>query len=355
MTNFDYGNARIRAMKSRLLSRQELGALAEVGTVTGLLNALTKTAYRTSIEAALVQLTGLAALNKALQLEWVQTVGCIGRFFTDEAAKQVKLLLRRYDVDNVKAVLRGVSQHISADEIVVQTLPVGTLAAADLSALARAEGVRAVVDLLATWRNPLAAPLLVLQTKRPFTDLFEMELVLEQWYYARETAVSAPPFLLYSLQLEADITNLLTLLRQVGSPEAKDLLNQRFGASTLTPLLVGPGKISFQLLNQAASQPTFGQAIAALAGTPYHAVLTHALPIYTATHRLTVFELALTRYRLQQAASWVVRDPLGIGVVAGYLVLKTAEIANLRRIAQGIEIGLTAEGIHADLLFASSS
>ena len=40
MSDFDYGNARLRVMKSRLLSRQELEALAEAGSLNGLIAAL---------------------------------------------------------------------------------------------------------------------------------------------------------------------------------------------------------------------------------------------------------------------------------------------------------------------------
>ena len=52
MPSYDYGNARLRAMKSRLLSRPEMEALAQVGSVQALINALVKSAYRKAIEEA---------------------------------------------------------------------------------------------------------------------------------------------------------------------------------------------------------------------------------------------------------------------------------------------------------------
>ena len=57
MSGFDYGNARLRALKSKLLSQRDLDALAESGSLQGLIAAMTKTAYRKPIEAALAPLS----------------------------------------------------------------------------------------------------------------------------------------------------------------------------------------------------------------------------------------------------------------------------------------------------------
>jgi hypothetical protein len=48
MADYDYGNARLRVMKSRLLPRSELEVLAEAGSLDGLIAALTKTVYQKS-------------------------------------------------------------------------------------------------------------------------------------------------------------------------------------------------------------------------------------------------------------------------------------------------------------------
>jgi vacuolar-type H+-ATPase subunit C/Vma6 len=68
MSGYDYGNARLRAMKSRLLSGRDLEALAEIGSLDGLIAALAKTVYRETVEIALVRASGLACVNEALRL-----------------------------------------------------------------------------------------------------------------------------------------------------------------------------------------------------------------------------------------------------------------------------------------------
>ena len=75
MADFDYGNARIRAMKSRLLARRELEALAETGSLQGMISALAKTAYQKSVEAALTRASGLECITQAIRTDLIGTLG----------------------------------------------------------------------------------------------------------------------------------------------------------------------------------------------------------------------------------------------------------------------------------------
>jgi vacuolar-type H+-ATPase subunit C/Vma6 len=127
MAGFDYGNARLHVMKSRLLSRRELEALVESGSLKGLITGLTKTAYRKFIESALARLSGMACIVEALREELIRTVGGIGGFYSEEAAGGVAVVLRRYDVHNLKAILRGLSTNAPPGEILPILLPVGEL------------------------------------------------------------------------------------------------------------------------------------------------------------------------------------------------------------------------------------
>ena len=69
MPDFDYANARLRAMKSRLLSPETLSALADETDIPSLLDALVRTPYREAVEAALIRQDGVSALARSLQLD----------------------------------------------------------------------------------------------------------------------------------------------------------------------------------------------------------------------------------------------------------------------------------------------
>jgi V/A-type H+-transporting ATPase subunit C len=356
MSEFDYGNARLRARKARLLPRRTLEGLAEAGSLQGLLTALTNTVYRQAVEAALVRLTGMDALAEALRHDLVATLGNVRRFFAGRAGELAALTLRRYDLHNVKTVLRGLARHIPANEILASTLPVGDLGLADLTQLAGVADFRMAIDLLATWRTPLAQPLLELRARRPGADVPEMELALDRWHVhsalevARAANEEGRP-LLQALMLEADAANILTALRLIGVPEKAAILRQRFGTEDVTALFVGPGHVPFALLAQVAHQASIAQAVQILAQTPYGALLAQALESYTSSGRLSAFERALAQRQLQHAASLIAHDTLGIGVLLGYVALKTNEVANLRVIAQGLWLGHKPDRIRAELMF----
>jgi vacuolar-type H+-ATPase subunit C/Vma6 len=75
MADYDYGNARLHVMKSRLLPRRELETLADKGSLQGLIAALTKTVYQKSVEAALTRTTGMQCIDEALRNDLVNTIG----------------------------------------------------------------------------------------------------------------------------------------------------------------------------------------------------------------------------------------------------------------------------------------
>jgi vacuolar-type H+-ATPase subunit C/Vma6 len=64
-----------------------------------------------------------------------------------------------------------------------------------------------------------------------------------------------------------------------------------------------------------------------------------------------VFERQLNRFRLDWLSKLVGKDPLGIGMVLGYLALKTTEVSNIRWIAHGIYLGMPASSIRSELVY----
>lgn len=341
-------------MKSRLLPRRTLEGLTEVGSVPGLIAALTNTPYREAVAAALVRLTGLDCLAEALRNDLVASLGRVKDFYSEAAKALAQLVLLRYDVHNIKTILRGLAGHVPAQEIMGSTLPIGELRPADIVELIRVANWRMALDLLATWRLPAAKPLLELRSAQRSRDggmeLLEMEVALDRWYFDTALAGADDTPLRAAVVLEADLTNILTALRLIDVPDVAAILRERLGAADVTRLFVGPGHVPFARLAEAAHQESIPHAIDLLATTAYGAALTGALPAYAASSRLSVFERALAQQQLHHAGSLVASDPLGIGVLLGYAALKTNEVANLRTIAQGLLLGEKPDRIRSELM-----
>lgn len=354
MPDYDYGNARLHAMKSLLLSGHELNALVNAGSLQGLISALTKTAYRKSVESALTRTSGMDCIEDALRSDLENTVGKIFSFYNGSARKMVSIVLRVYDIHNIKAILRGLSKNFPAGEILKTLLPVGELKYSLLRELARLRNPREAIDALSSMRQPIAWPLITQRMEHPGAQLFELELALERWHYreARRTMRTENRLdgaLSHALALEADLSNVLFALRFARDPSERDLLHEHFGDEEISCMFIGPGHISFEILTEACQQDNVAMAIETLTDTALALALQAGLERYEQTQRLSDIEKQLKRYRLVWMAYQMTKDPLGIGVVLGYIAIKTNEVGNIRWIAHGIDLGMKAETIQDEL------
>lgn len=354
MPGFEYGNARLRAMRSRLLSSRELEGLSQAKSLPAMISILATTAYRKPVEASLARTYGVEVIAEALRNDLITTLDKVRCFYSEQAGDTVALILRSYDIHNLKSILRGLAKHAPPGEILNTLLPVSELSHLLLSELTSAPGPRVAIDRLASMNLPIAQPLIQLRGEHPGADLPEMELALDRWYfqqalvYIKENNLTDTP-LDIAIRMQADFTNLLTVLRFSHMPSERKLVRQQYGSETVGDLLVGPGFLSFDMLLQAAEQDNIEKAINTLPDTRYKALLQESLNNYLRSGRLSDFEKHFNRYRLKWMSGMIARDPLGVGVVLGYLALKINEVSNIRWIAQGISHGLETAVISNEL------
>lgn len=356
MHGYDYGNTRLRAMRSRLLPRETIESWARFKAVSELLNALTQTRYHRAVEAALARTSGLAAVREALRQHTVRTLGPVTGYYEGASGQAVRTVFLAYDVRNLRAVFRGVARQVAPDRIARSLIPVGELETGILLEITHADDLRAAVDRLATLRLSMARPLLELRARRPEAGLSDVDLALQRWYFQQahtrlEGLGGATQSLLEALNREADLVNLgvaLRLARALGASGARERVVGENGAGLV---FVEPGRISHQRLRRALDQPEFGRTIRELSVRPFDQPLRAGYREYERTARLSAFERHLYRFHLDWCAGRIARDPLGIGVLVGYESLLSNEIRNLRWIAQGIHWGLTAAEIGEQLTF----
>jgi V/A-type H+-transporting ATPase subunit C len=293
-------------------------------------------------------------IEDALRHNLGSTVGKIRGFYTGSAQKMVAIVLQAYDIHNLKAILRGLSKNIPAGEILRTLLPVGELKYPLLRELARMRNPREAIDTLASMGQPMAWPLITLRTERPGAQLFELELALEQWHYRESrrslrTENRLDGALANALALEADLSNVQTALRFARDPSERELLRNYFGDEPIDCLFIGPGRIAFDLLTEACHRDNVDAAIETLTGTGLGPALQAGLERYEQSQRLSDIEKQLKHYRLTWMANQIFKDPLGIGVVLGYIAVKTNEVGNIRWVAHGINLGLKTDTILDEL------
>jgi len=344
-----YINARVRGMHRHLLDRGAFKALLLQPDLDSLIADLQKTPYRQDIEKACVQYSGILCVESALRNHLIRTFSGIHRMFKgDPAESYIRVFLNRWDIHNLKTILRGKNIHSTADEIRECLIPAGTLDEATLMELTAQKGVRAIVDLLATWRIDYAVPLSHhLEEWSRERDLVPMEHALDQFYYnfARDTVQKNryEDLILGDLiRTEIDIANLKSALifiqDRIGPEEAKQFF------------LDGGTCIHRSLFNGMIADGTFDSALQRLEKTPYRFLL-HTPPEVIRSGRISSMEKELDRYLICRGASVFRADPLSVILVIGYLWKKFNEVTNLRIIARCRDAGLSDEELEAELIY----
>lgn len=358
-SGYDYGNARLRAMRSRLFQAIDYQNLLNKGSIEEVITALAETPYKEDIELALTRLAGVSCIFEAVRANLTRTLRQIRAFFEGEPLGLVDMLLRRWDRHNLLTILRAQSQEIAPETALAATVPVGQLDEVSLRELARQPGFRAVIELMSIWQLPYAAALRHVQPRLgTLPDLDQLELALNQAHYASlmqslSQGNGNKAIFLEHLQIELDLVNLITSLRLVRRPELIALVQHYYNTSDVRPLLIEPGgHLPVTRLVELVMQAGNVEGVVhGLSDTRYSPALSTGWQRYQAGESsLTVFERELERWQAQQVAAMFTHNPLSIAIPIGYTGCKAIEAANLRIIAQAVALGLKRDDIRQELI-----
>jgi V/A-type H+-transporting ATPase subunit C len=339
--DFPYVNARVRAMRSRLLTPGQMDELVATPHLAGLLQALSATPYAPDLQEALARYDGLRAVDAALARNLQRTAHAILGFADGPARHLIRLLLLRWDLANLRAIVRGRHAGRSAEEILDAIVPAGTLSEVALKEMAGHQDITALAGTLDLLDHPLADALVEGVAEYAKTgDLLGLELRLERAYadhVMRQTAGRRDARALRDmLMMEIDAANLKTALRlaSVDGPSEGERLRFFIPGGRLVTAK------SFLALSVASTQ-----------ASAWLHLRIQGFPIKELPRDLIVFERDLdVQLAHTMAGRYIGGDPLGLDIVIGYLAMKTAEVANLRLIARGKFLGLAEDVVRREMV-----
>lgn len=347
--DYGYANARIRGMRSRLFARPFLEGLIETPDIKRLVQDLSDTEYGPDLEEMLIHGIDAGTVDAALKNNMVRTFGKVTGFLGEDAEYLVGTLLGRWDVFNVKTILRAKRMHIEIEELRDGLLPVGRLLSqVDLDALAMAEDVKAVVDTIATWGLSLTVPLREGFTEFAKTgDLASMELALDQHYAQWATRRLArrgvnTRMARKVLATQIDVGNLVMVFR-LQKADAQAVYAEQYFIS-------GGASISVELYQELAAMSDVDEVLNKLRSTPYGRALDDVAIVYLEHNSISVFERALEDLLMRRTLGLGRGDPLGVGVAISYLWAKQNEITNIRIIVKGKAVGMPLERLRKELI-----
>jgi V/A-type H+-transporting ATPase subunit C len=348
MALFDYGNTRLRARLSNLLSFDRLVSFTDYTSIDSFLSSLIKTQYKESIETALTFAHGYACLSQAMRMELAQISEDLARFYQDEEARLVSLIFMRDDLLNLKTIVRGQIHEIPTDEIEDSFLALGSISLVYLKELAKAKNLNDMVNKMVVYQLPAAQMLLALRPSKKKLTSADVELALEKWFFQQvQDALKGNSESLALLRefyaIEADTINLNTALWAVRSPA-------RFEDEPVEKYMFAEGNLPLRRMIKLAKADSVEDAVRSLFATKYGTYLKKGLACYADTHYLSEFENQMRMYLINWLSKLPKLFPLGIGVPLGYYARKRTEIYNLRWIGKGIESGFEPAYIRENLV-----
>lgn len=318
---YGYGCTRIKALETQLLSRKQWADLFGVSSLAEMTVMLQETAYKDALVRASQKHEGIALLLVGLQDNWVRTLRTVERVIPERARSALDVLLREWEVEDVKTVCakKALGQPVAIEELTVATESSRRLC----EKLIQQKDWPALLTVLKSsgYGDALRSEGARVQDPKDFRVLSQ---ALDRAYAKQVSEVlkaKAHPNTRALLRLRQEFLQTMIVLRLKPFASKADVEKELFGI---------PSQKVRKLLD-AADLP---DAIAQL-GLP-----DSVLALYREKDALSVIELGLEKQFVQTVLRKFRASVLNFGVVIGFLYLKSAEIANLKRLALGKYFGV---------------
>jgi len=297
---------------------------------------LEETQYKEEIDTMAKDYSGAELVEYATFANLAKTYRKLLRVSIDEPQFLILEYLRRWDIWNIKTILRGKFHGASEEEIMKYLVPAGELDLEFLEGLAKKERVEEVIQAFDGTDYYEAL------TQYDGQMLSSVENALDKLYYFRmERAVGGTlsvggGLLLKYVRKEIDVKNLVTLFR---------MNKAGIEASVIQDNLIPGGKLHEELSRMAGQ--SYNEFVRGLEGYPFWGAISDVVGEEGGVSRI---EARLRAYLVRYA--WAISNyhPLSILPVLGYIVSKDTEVSNIRKIVRGKEAGLSAELIEEQVV-----
>ncbi len=328
-------------MRSRLLDAGRMEELLALGTLDAFIQALNTTPYGRDLQEALARYPAVTAVDVALARNFYNSTTKILSFADGKPRRLIEVVLMRWDLSNLRVILRGKQGGTPQEEIAANLIPAGSLNEAALRELAGQPDVPAVVGAFSGLDHPFAAALSegladYLETK----DLFTLELRLERTYAEHGLRVASgtghsEQVVRVLLQTELDATNVKTAFKLQGALTLSSEEKLRF-------FIPGGRAVSEDLFLLLADRERAEQGMKWLR--------VQGFPVKAINADLTVFERDLDLAMIRTQTGLYLGDPLSIDVVIAYLAMKHNEVKNLRLLARSKQLGIPRDRVRREMV-----
>ncbi|MCD1295992.1 ATP synthase A1 subunit C [Methanocella sp. CWC-04] len=343
--NYAYATTRVKARKAFLYPRETYLKLLQMD-LPEISRFIGESKYKQEIDELATKYEGIDLLEYALNLNLAKEMNQIIGFCQGELKLIVGSYLMRWDVWNIKSILRGKNYGATEDEIRETLVPAGYLSLQQLVELIRKSTINEVIEGLSKtiFYKPLTA---ALDEYNKTQTLSRFENNLDKAYYANLLSLDLPNtmadelFIMF-VRREIDVVNLRTLFRlKREGLEHENLMDY---------LIPGGAKIGMDDLRKLSQAPNVDEFIGMLKEYPYWENLSEAVQVFNETGSLNAIEVGLRKALISYGDKISHLYPLSICPIIGYVLRKNGEVNNLRIIARGKEAQLSDDVIRSQLV-----
>lgn len=337
--NYAYATARIKSKKSLLLTNDNYPKLLmidlnEIGRFMG------ETQYKTEMAELASKYSGVDLIELGTSRNLAHTYRSIIGFCSGDLKEIVAGYLRRWDMWNIKTILRGKYSNATVEEIQEDLVPAGTLSEEDLNALLAIDSMSEIIETSARKLSIQVPADITLSLERD-GNLAAVEDYLDFVYYQRLLASIDPnkksdsQFLSF-VKREIDIVNLRTLLKLKMDNMPGDKIKVYF-------IEGGSNELSITELNRLAAIETFDNLVDELSKYSFYDEIKNSLEKAKTTRSLNPVMVKLDKYLAKEAERFSHLYPLSVLPILDYIIRKKIEVDNIRIIARGKASGMDNE------------
>lgn len=325
IANFAYPNAKLKAIGTPFINKEKLLDLLESSSVSEILSKIEVEGYKVDED-----------IEHSLDKTLIGHMENLVRSVPEGIMPLFNAYLTKFDVEQLKKIIRMKSDGVEKEQILKKTLPVKVLTSELISELADTKDVETIVSVL---------------KETPFNDAFktetyepvELERMLDKYVYEKlrtsilRVDVDVAPCVSRFVGRYADIMNLKILIRS---------RKMGYEPGVIESFLLGKGReLAEWKLHEMSMATNVQEIISETEGTAYAQPLKETLPEYEKTGGVYPLEAALDRELLKTVSALSVEYGLTAGIPIRFAVAKEYEVRNINAILKGAAEGLTSEKI----------
>jgi V/A-type H+-transporting ATPase subunit C len=334
--NYAYSVTRVRAKKSSLLKEDSYAKMLMM-SVPEISRFISESGYQKEMTELAGRIEGIDLLEHATYRNMANVFGSILKSATGDLREMLSAYLEKWDIWNLKVILRGKMYGVDTESIREDLVPAGELSLTDLERLLAADSAE---DILAAFGKMAEAdiPQNVMAAYKASGNLTEIEDHLDKLHYMRlieKIDPSSRPARLFQdfVRTEIDTVNLGTILKL----KAEGI----HGADVMEYIIPGGKQINKQLGTQIANADTIASAAADIAQLDFHEEIKAALE----EGSLRGIVIGMKRYQMRLAKRFSHLHPLSVIPILDFMIHKEIEVSNIRIIARGMASGIDRETI----------